>query len=477
MSSKGRPARRSDTRSDVGALVILAMLFGVVALLGGSSRQDATQLLLLRPAVALFLIPCALVLAQIGQARPLRPLLVMLLALTAWTALQLVPLPPSLWTALPGRDPIAALDGLLGMSDTWRPLSLAPARGLGALAGLVVPVIGLLLVMGYARRRSHLIVALIVLGLGNAAFGLAQVVADGFYPYQISNRGFPVGFFANRNHSAILSAITLVLLFYQLSEDRARKLGAVSRLGLAFGGLVPLLAILLSGSRTGLLLGGAALVLGAVMMWLSRPRAPEELSRRADRPGRMPGPAVLGAVAIGAAAALGALIYWQAPGALVAIGGTGDFEDMRWQIWPVLLDMVRSYGVLGTGFGSFDRVFMIHEPDTLLLPTYVNQAHNDFLQLIIEGGLPAVALAGWCMVWIGRALIAVRANAPDAARVLAWAAMIAFILIGSLFDYPLRTPLFQLVAVVLLAILATERERGFEPAQHSPRRSQRRRER
>jgi len=463
VSRQGRSARRTDTRG----IVILAAFIGLVALFGGSSRQDAAQLLILRPVAALFLIPCAVVLTDISQARALRTLLAMLLLLAGWTAAQLVPLPPMLWQALPGREPIAALDGLLGTADTWRPLSLTPARGMGALASMVVPIVGLLLIMGYAKRRSHLVLALVALGLLNAGYGLVQVMTDALYPYQLSGRGSPVGFFANQNHSALLSAITLILLAYQLSEDRERRLGAGPRLAIGFAALVPLTSILLSGSRAGLMLGAVALVAGAAMQWLSRPR----LAEAATRPGRFPIAGALAVAALVSLAGLAALIYWQAPNAVIAIGGGGDFEDLRWRIWPVLVEMARIYGLLGTGFGSFDRVFMIHEPDALLLPTYVNQAHNDFLQLVIEGGLPAAALAIWCLAWIARALLAVKRGAPDGSRVVAWAAIFGFILFASVFDYPLRTPLFQLVAIALLAVLAIERNRAGEPSRASTRAS------
>ncbi len=442
-------------RTDTAGLIVCGAFVAFVALFGGSSRQDAVQLLALRPGAALFLVPFVFVFSAIVNARPLRPLLAMLGLLAFWTALQLVPLPPGMWQALPGREPIAALDDLLGFEGTWRPLSLTPGRGMGALAGMLVPLIGLLLIMAYARRRMDLVWMLIALGLGNALLGLVQVMSDALYPYAISNRGSPLGFFANRNHSAVLSAITLVLLSYRLSEDRDRTLGVGKRLALGFAALVPLVAVLLSGSRTGLLLGGAALAVGAAMVWLSRVR-PEPI---AATPRRRTAKAALG-LALVVAAGLSALFFWQAPSALVASGASGDFEELRWRIWPVLVEMVRTYGLLGTGFGSFDRVFMIHEPDALLMPTYVNHAHNDYLQLLIEGGLPAAALAIWCLAWIARALLGVWRGAPDGARVLGWAAIVGFILAASLVDYPLRAPLFQLVAVIVLAILATESQRS-----------------
>ena len=47
----------------------------------------------------------------------------MLLAMAiALVGLQLVPLPPALWTALPGREGLATAAQLAGFPQPWRPL-------------------------------------------------------------------------------------------------------------------------------------------------------------------------------------------------------------------------------------------------------------------------------------------------------------------------------------------------------------------
>ncbi len=62
------------------------------------------------------------------------------------------------------------------------------------------------------------------------------------------------------------------------------------------------------------------------------------------------------------------------------------------QTLPVLFEMAKSHFVLGAGFGSFEWLYKMWEPDHLLMTSYFNQAHNDPIQLIIEGGLPAIAI-------------------------------------------------------------------------------------
>ena len=87
-----------------------------------------------------------------------------------------------------------------------------------------------------------------------------------------------------------------------------------------------------------------------------------------------------------------------------------------------------------------DSVFRRFEPDRLLSTIYMNQAHNEPMQLAIEGGLPAlillVAFAAW---WLWTA---VRVLGPGArALSVAWLTVSAILLASSLVDYPLRTPL------------------------------------
>ena len=54
--------------------------------------------------------------------------------------IQLIPLPPGLWTALPGRETAAAVDMTIDGRLGWRPLSLDPEATRRAAAALFVPV-------------------------------------------------------------------------------------------------------------------------------------------------------------------------------------------------------------------------------------------------------------------------------------------------------------------------------------------------
>src|SRR6187401_79715 len=59
---------------------------------------------------------------SLGVPKPAKPLLVIAAAMVALIAVQLIPLPPELWQALPGREPIARGFVMLGQRAPWLPL-------------------------------------------------------------------------------------------------------------------------------------------------------------------------------------------------------------------------------------------------------------------------------------------------------------------------------------------------------------------
>jgi O-antigen ligase len=89
-------------------------------------------------------------------------------------------------------------------------------------------------------------------------------------------------------------------------------------------------------------------------------------------------------------------------------------------------------------------VYRRFEPDALLSTIYLNQAHNEPIQLAIEGGLLALLLLLIFLIWwIIAAIRAARTSQSAARRALAMAMAIAslILMLSSLVDYPLRTPL------------------------------------
>lgn len=447
------PARRPDQSRWLVFLAFLAACF----LLGGGARTDITSLIVLRPISWLAVGYAWASLPRVSAAAQKMPL-VLLLALAALLVLQLIPLPPDAWRALPGRDLIASIDRDAGLVANWRPLSLSPSRTLNSLFAMGVPIAAALLVLGLdMNRRRDIVWALVAAGLASALLGLLQVLGpseSSLYTYRISNFGTPTGLFANRNHQAVFLASLLPLVAYQLlrlrgnASDRARPM----LLALLLSASALFIALVLAtGSRAGTVLALAA-ILASASLWYGADRKSPRFKKSRMRPFVVP-------AALAASALMAALMFAnsRSPG-VDRLFSQSLADEMRFQVLPVLWHMAKAYFPVGTGFGSFYLAYQVAEPHALLQTSYLNQAHDDLLQIVIEGGLPAVLLLAGALIWFawsGWRCARAFFHAASIGRgvplgIFAWLSL-AVVLAASLVDYPMRTPAFM----ALTAILAT----------------------
>jgi O-antigen ligase len=375
-----------------------------------------------------------------------RPVVWLLGAAAALAVLQLVPLPPALWQALPGRGVFADAAALSGQPQPWRPWSIVPGATYNALFSLVVPLAVLLLATG-ARPAERAILpgAMLALVTVSTLVGLLQFSGGGFTnPLVNDTLGQVSGTFANRNHFALFVAFGCVLapVWAFLEGRRPHWRGPVAL------GLLPLFAltILASGSRAGIAVGMLGLAAGLVIVW--RPLRREL--------GRYP-PWVLPALIGGFAVTLALLVAISfAADRAVSISralNLSSGQDMRQRGLPTLIDMVRTYFPAGTGLGSFDPMFRMHEPFKLLKLTYFNHAHNDFLEIVLDAGLPGLLLllaaVGW---WLWASARAWR-NKQAVAQL--GSVLLLQVLMASIVDYPARTPLIMALMVVAALWLGT----------------------
>jgi O-antigen ligase len=123
----------------------------------------------------------------------------------------------------------------------------------------------------------------------------------------------------------------------------------------------------------------------------------------------------------------------------------GVVDQYRLTIAAITTAAAKAFQPLGSGLGTFVPVYQMFEPPDALLTSYVNHAHNDWLELWLEGGWPALAVVAVFVAWLVFASARVwrRPAAEGLAidRALARAATIAIValLLHSTVDYPLRT--------------------------------------
>jgi len=407
------------------------------AFLGGTSRVDTVWLLALRLFCCLA-IPLALLWpAPERPARKLDVPLLFLAALAVAIGIQLIPLPPAIWTALPGHAHFAQAAELAGFPQPWRPISLTPWLTWNSLLTLL-PITAALLCLARmdARFEDRLVIVYLCVLAVNLLFGVLQVAGLMDGPplrYRFIHKDSAIGFFTNRNHAAVLLAtgFPVLRLWVELARNDAERWKQRAILAAIAGlGMVPV--IMATGSRSGMTV---ALVAIAIALGMA-PLTP--LSKRSA--GGFP----FLRIALCAVPFLlaGVIALSGKARSLNRIIGNNVLEERRLELLPTNLRLLREFFPFGSGFGSFDPVFRVHEPDSALALSYFNHAHNDVLELLITGGLPAFALfallAGW-IVW--RVLPSRHAGSVrEALYARTGAIVIALWFAGSLTDYPLRVP-------------------------------------
>lgn len=430
------PAQATAARRDqllAIALVVAAFAFG------GASRADAFSQLFVRLAALVVGMGAVLLMTAERWQRCRGAVLFLLVAMGAM-ALQLLPLPPSWWAALPGRAPYAHALELVGLADRWRPISFTPDLTLNSLLALLPPLAAAL-AFGAPEPRTLRPVVTVLLGavVVSAFISLMQLSSGGFYLFAVTNQGAGVGVFANRNHQALLLAMAFPLLAAWLAlGDRASAGRQVRTIAAAAAAITIFPFLLITGSRAGLIVGVIGAGLSALLL---SPRR----SRRTNGGVRqllwrlLP----LGVGAVVLAVALGSSRNLALGRLLATKGG-----ELRVENIPVIGTMIRTFLPFGTGFGSFDPMFRRFELDALLSPSYFNHAHNDLLEILLEGGVASAALLVVFLFWFIRAGWRVCRTAPQSPDdVLGRAGFVAavLVLVASLADYPLRTPLIATV--------------------------------
>jgi hypothetical protein len=448
-------------RSPRLAVKVLCWLLAVEIALGFVAGGAGAILPLAFPMLtilALIIIPLATwLLTGPGARLPVGGLVLLGLVLII-PLLQLIPLPVGVWTGLPLRDRavemLQAAEAPLGPM----PLSLSPARTWDSFLWLLPPTAIFLGVAALDLRQrlwiASVVIVVLIGSIGMAALQYTSGYQARFQVYKEIHLGIPIGFFANRNHQAAALSVGLPLIAAVTMIWRRSVKGQWTLPQLTFIGLMALFVVgaVVTTSRAGLALCGMGLMT-CLAIYLLGPREERVLK---GQPWWLLGMASL------------VIIIGQ-----LGLGATlKRFEDIkdegRLWIWPNVEKAIGGSFPWGTGLGSFRTVYPIYEPITNLSPAYVNEAHNEYLQLVLETGFVfPIMLAGF-FAWVGLRLRASRRD-PDwnqAALTWAAAASITILLVHSLFDYPMRGPSLGGLFALFCACLTAPQPR--ESARRSP---------
>ncbi len=298
------------------------------------------------------------------------------------------------------------------------------------------------------KRLQKIVWVAVVFGALMAFYGILQRLAtpEGIYGVRETSGATPFGPFVNQHHFAtfmqMISGLTLGLLFGRGSSKERRVLLAAA--------LVVMGVATASTSSRGGLLGFLGVVGFIVLFNLFARRSTEK------------GPTVqrLAGVAL---TAIGLLVV--VAGIALLIGGNDsllrgvgvvnanqDISSGRLHFWPIALKIFLANPVIGSGLESFGVAFTQY--DTWNGQFRVEQAHNEYLQMLSDGGAIGFLLLIVFLVLLvkkGLAVCAASTGFRQEAAVGALAGCFG-VMLHSFFDFPLRTPSNAFFFLLLCAI-------------------------
>jgi O-antigen ligase len=386
-------------------------------------------------------------------------------ALIALVIFQLVPLPGALIRLL--RPDNGAWNATLPGSDhhSFSSLSIAPYNTRNHLILVVccAAVFFFARMLGQDRAsRRRLVTWLVALGTFEALYGLVQYLTGWqriFGYVKKYNLEEATGTYINRNHFAGFLEMAIpfgvALVLYE-NGKLPRKVvpGRNARIKKVLGGRKL--------SRIGLWLLAATVMVAGLLFSLSRMgiiSAVASLAVMAAFSGFQRKVGLWFAAGIMACGII--LVLWMGAGAALGRFGTiseeyASADESRWSLWKDTVRLIGGHPLLGSGLGTFPVAFT--RVQSTFLGRFVNHAHNDYLELASDLGIPAAALffgsTGALLVRVARKAASSEVSF-ERAMALGCLGSIAAILLHSLTDFNLYIPANALVFSLILGLAAS----------------------
>lgn len=465
------PAPKTEARAEIkqtwaSSSVFLLLCLAIVMTTLAYGTVHSWTLAIFQATAALVILFWALDAWQSGTLRISRnPLQLPLVGLLLVGIIQLLPL----------GSP-AATDGAL---------STTPVRSLSfdqystrlvviKIAALMIYFAAALAFTDSPRRLRLLVHTITIFGFALALFGLVQHFANPTTIYWIRElpQSTPFGPFINRHHFAgymeLTMALPLGLLFSGAIErdKRLLYLFAVALMGVA---------LIMTSSRGGIVsLFVEVCFLAAVSGFGRKQEATDESARR----GRARAAVVRVGLALGLMLALFAgVVLLGGESALSRFVGTVNTEDPttgRSHFWSMTLNIIRDHPLIGAGLGAFSLVYTRYDTRNGLFR--LEQAHNDYLQVLADAGVVGAILGLFFIIALFRMGFQRRESEDKFRRGVATGALAGCfaVLVHSFFDFTLHTTSNALLFLVLAA-LATLNGRVEQASTGGSKRRRRRR--
>jgi len=381
----------------------------------------------------------------------------LLVALHALVLLQLVPLPPGLLGVIsPGSRAFYEAMSLVPIG--WTPVTLNPAdtaRGFAFLLGMSLLYAACFREFDDDRWRSRLLGTVVLTACAMTIAALVQAAsADPTRIYGLWKPRWDWGVFGpyvSRNHFAgyLAMAIPLAVGFAAASALAVRHSWSRRRFGwVALGEpagiaamrrvaavMVLMVGLLASHSRGGLLAFAAGSL--AVLAFLRRGRA-------------------VALVLMAAVVVIGLL--WVDVGATRAAFVTRGLQQSRFALWRDAIRMFPHFPVLGAGWNAFGTSYTHYQ--TIERYEWYGEAHNEYLQALLDTGVAGAALVLALLVRLVTAAARAAVRSPiDAAILGALLACCVHNFVDFNWQIPANAATFAALAGLAMrrALAATER--------------------
>jgi O-antigen ligase len=320
------------------------------------------------------------------------------------------------------------------------------------LAAFTIYFAAVLIFTDTPKRLRLLVRTITVFGFFLAIFGLTQSFTSPDKVYWIRElpQSQAFGPFINRHHFAgymeLALALPLGLVFTGAIEKEKKFI-------YLFAAALMAVALIMTNSRGGIISLLAEILFLVATMGLGRRHKKKGSEERTPR---IKSAAMKAGLALALVFALfGGVVLLGGEDALTRIVGSVNTDDPttgRAHFWGVTIDIIKNHPLIGTGLGAFGVVYTGYDSRNGMYR--LEQAHNDYLQTLSDGGIVGALIGLFFVVSLFRMGFTRRDSRDDFRRGVATGALAGCfaVLVHSFFDFTLHTPANALLFLVLAAL-------------------------
>lgn len=302
------------------------------------------------------------------------------------------------------------------------------------------------------KRFRRVIFTIITFGAIMAVFAILQKLLnpENIYGTRETIQASIFGPYVNGHHFAALMEMTLGLSLGLLYGRSVRK---ELRVIFLIAAILMGVAIVMTGSRGGLLSFFGVLGFVTIASLFSGKNADKKSESGQTKLLLIGG----GLTFVLIMAGIGLMLSGDTAMRGIGIEGVGqDISTGRFHFWYVAFEIFKHNFILGAGLDAFGVAFTQY--DTWNGVFRLENAHNDYLQILAEAGIPGfVCVAGFIYFLFSQGLKTIRTTNEKLQRNAAIGALAGCfgVMIHSFFDFPLRTPANVLMFLLLTTIAIT----------------------